>query len=60
METASLLKVKSRSVAASVVRRGGAKWGVLVLDSRKPDGIAESEEKKALVSLAADFLSVMI
>jgi hypothetical protein len=40
LKVAGRLHVKSRSVLATPVRDfGGRKWGVLVLDSRKPDAI---------------------
>jgi hypothetical protein len=45
MQKAQKLRVKSRSVVATPVRRpDGAVWGVLVLDSRRPDGIDRTKE----------------
>jgi hypothetical protein len=54
LQKAAKLKVKSRSLLATPVRSlSGAKWGVLVLDSRKPDSmVAERENLVSFVALA--------
>lgn len=57
VQKAEQLTVKSRSVDATVLRESsGRRWGVLVVDSREPQGVSDSEEKRALVALAADLL----
>jgi len=61
VEKASRLNVKSRSITATVVRTvSGRKWGVLVLDSRNPQGIQNSREKKEIVELSAAIMSHMV
>ncbi len=58
VETAAQLEIKSRSISATVVRnRAGQRWGVLVLDSQEPDGIAMTSEKDAMFSLVADLVA---
>lgn len=58
IELANNLGIKSRSISATVVRnKSGERWGVLVLDSREPAGVALNQEKKAMVALVADLLS---
>lgn len=60
-EKARTLQIKSRSISATVVRnKNGERWGVLVLDSRDPNGIQLTTEKKALISLVADQLSAQL
>lgn len=55
---AKQLNVKSRCIAAVVVRsKEGERWGVLVLDSRDPDGINLSSPKKAMVNLVGQILT---
>jgi hypothetical protein len=50
------LQIKSRSISATVVRnKAGERWGVLVLDSRDPNGIQLNSEKRALISLVAEW-----
>ncbi|MBX3334868.1 MAG: hypothetical protein KF876_12135 [Nitrospira sp.] len=57
-ETAKKVNVKSRSVAAVVVRKGGERWGVLVLDSRDPKGVSlTAAPKKAIMNLVAQVLT---
>lgn len=61
VEKASVLNVKSRSVTAIPVRSSsGKKWGVLVVDSRNPNGISTASDKKALVELSADILTQIV
>jgi len=49
MQKAMRLHVKSRSLLATPVRNfRGEKWGVLVLDSRNPDGIDAAKEHLVL------------
>jgi hypothetical protein len=58
IEVANKLEIKSRSISATVVRnRKGERWGVLVLDSRDPEGVALNHEKKAMIAMVADLLS---
>lgn len=57
MEKAAELGIKSKSISGTVVRdRKGQRWGVLVLDSRDPQGVSNSAEKQAIVNLVADLL----
>ncbi len=57
-ETAINLDVQSRSVAASVVRnKAGERWGVLVLDSREPQGVSLSQQKRAMMILIGQVLT---
>lgn len=61
VDKAEGLNVKSRSVTATVVRSAiGKKWGVLVLDSRDPQGVSDAPDKKALMDLAADIMSNVV
>jgi hypothetical protein len=61
MQKAVRLNVKSRSITATVVRSPiGKKWGVLVLDSRHPDGVSDNAEKQALVELSAAIMSTIV
>lgn len=54
----SKLTIKSRSLTATVVRmQSGQRWGILVLDSREPNGIATDPQKQALVTLSADLIT---
>jgi hypothetical protein len=58
---AAALKVKSRSLGAHVVRTTtGARWGVVVFDSRDANGVSEAPEKKALLELTAILLSQLV
>lgn len=59
--TAQRLDIKSRSISATIVRTpSGQRWGVLVLDSRDPQGISMEPEKKAMVTLIADVLTSQV
>lgn len=59
MNKAETLHVKSRSLLATPVRNfKGEQWGILVLDSRKPDSIAQ--DKEHLVTLFASALGKML
>lgn len=60
LETCGKIRVKSRSVTASVVRRAGERWGVVVFDSRDPQGVAQVPEKTAVVELTAFLLSQIV
>jgi hypothetical protein len=61
IERAGQLTVKSRSFIATVVRnREGDRWGVLILDSRDPDGITDAPDRTALVTLGAALLTRML
>ncbi len=60
-ETAEKLEIKSRSIAATVVRnQQGERWGVLVVDSREPKGVELNTEKKSMITLVADLLSAQL
>lgn len=60
LQKAAQLRVKSRSISATVVRKGGAPWGVLVFDSREPQGISNAPEKTQIVELSALTLSQIV
>lgn len=60
VQTCAKIKVKSRSVTASVVRKAGDRWGVVVFDSRDPNGVSEIPEKTAVVKLTAFLLSQIV
>jgi hypothetical protein len=61
VRSAAALKVHSRSVHATVVRtKAGERWGVVVFDSREPDGVSDAPEKQALVNLTASLLTQMV
>jgi hypothetical protein len=52
------LDVQSRSIAAVVVRnKAGERWGVLVLDSRDPQGVSLSASKRAMMTLIGQILT---
>jgi hypothetical protein len=58
---AASVSVKSRSVSAHVVRtKTGEKWGVLVFDSRDPQGVADLPERKHIIELCAHLLSQLV
>lgn len=58
---AKSVAVKSRSVSAHVVRtKSGEKWGVLVFDSRDPQGVADMPERKHIIELSAHLLSQLV
>jgi hypothetical protein len=60
VHTCATIKVKSRSVTASVVRKAGERWGVVVFDSRDPRGVSDAPPKKAVVQLTAFLLSQIV
>jgi hypothetical protein len=58
---ADSVAVKSRSLSAHVVRtKTGQKWGVLVFDSRHPQGVADLPERKHIIELSAHLLSQLL
>lgn len=61
LEKASQLTIKSRSITATIVRnQQGDPWGVLVLDSREPQGVENTTEKNNLIDMVANTLSSSI
>lgn len=57
-QTALNLDVQSRSVVAVVVRnKAGERWGVLVLDSREPNGTSLSHSRRAMINLVGQVLT---
>ena len=61
VENAAKVRVKSRSICAHVVRtKSGERWGVLVLDSRDPKGVAATAERAAIVELSALLLTQLV
>jgi hypothetical protein len=60
IESCRRVRIKSRSVTASVVRKAGARWGVVVFDSREPQGAGQAPEKNAVLKLTAFLLGQMV
>ena len=49
---AKMLQIKSRSISAAVIRtRTGRRCGVIVIDSRDPQGASLSTQRKSLINL---------
>ena len=60
-DKAGRLNVKSRSIGAHVVRhRTGDRWGVLVFDSKEPNGLSDRPEKVALMRLTSVLLQELV
>ena len=61
VKTASSVTVKSRSLSAHVVRtKTGVRWGVLVFDSRDPNGVSNQPERRHIMELSAHLLSQLL
>lgn len=58
VKKAASLNVRSRSVSAHVVRtRAGERWGVVVFDSREPEGVSQDAPTALLMELTAYLLT---
>lgn len=61
VERAAMLNVKSRSVGGSIVRSSrGARWGVVVFDSRDPRGVSNEAVKVEMMGLTAHLLGQLV
>lgn len=60
LEKAAALRVKSRSLSAHVVRRKGVRWGVVVFDSREPNGVDGTTPRAELIAMTAMALGHLV